>query len=218
MCRLRPLGDGQISVLILAGGQSRRMGQDKSWIDLDGATLVEHVALRLSPIAAEIIFGTNHPARYLELGRRLSVPVRIAPDRLLGAGPLAGLEAGLNAARSPLVLAVASDMPLVHLGLLRHMIAISGPYEAVIPRLASRDGTHLLPEPLHAVYRRSCGPTISRHLDAGARRLISFLPDLNVRYVDPDELTAHDPRLRSFANANTPDDLKTLRALIGASD
>jgi molybdopterin-guanine dinucleotide biosynthesis protein A len=60
------------------------------------------------------------------------------------------------------------------------------------------------PEPLHALYRKSCLPAIEAALNAGRRRAVSFLQDVNVCYLDEGVLRQVDPELRSFRNVNTP--------------
>jgi molybdopterin-guanine dinucleotide biosynthesis protein A len=85
----QPAGEA-LSVLILAGGRSRRMGQDKVWLELDGAPLIEHVVRRVLPLAAEILFSANAPERFAALARTLPVPGRG------GAGP-----GGFNNRRGP---------------------------------------------------------------------------------------------------------------------
>lgn len=193
-----------LTVLILAGGRSTRMGQDKAWLDLAGAPLIEHVARQLLPLAAEIIFSANDPAAFDELIARLPVPARVAIDEYPGAGPLAGLHAGLAAAENDLLLAVATDMPFIDRRLVEFMIQACGAADAAIPLITAPGSGAPQPEPLHALYRRSCLPAIEVALKAGRRRVISFLQDVNVCYLGEDALRQVDPELRSFRNVNTP--------------
>jgi molybdopterin-guanine dinucleotide biosynthesis protein A len=193
-----------ITLLVMAGGRSRRMGRDKAWLEIDGLPLVERVVQRLAGLAGEVLFSAREPEPYAALCNRLSLPAAVALDRYPDAGPLAGLEAGLAAAAHELVFSVATDMPFVNPSLVRHLLSLSDGYDAVVP--LTPHGDTLEPEPLHAVYRRTCLPDIRAQLDAGRRRVVSFLPEVRVRYVTPDEMTAFDPDLRSFANINTPEE------------
>jgi molybdopterin-guanine dinucleotide biosynthesis protein A len=192
-------------LLILAGGQSRRMGSDKAWLTLQGRPLVERVARRALPLCREIIFSTNQPEHFDALCRALPLPCRLVADAYQGTGPLAGLHAGLAAANSDLVLALATDMPFVNLALLRFMAGLAPGYDAVVPFVPQAEGPPE-PEPLHAFYRRTCLPAITAHLEAGHRRLVAFHDDVKVRRVVAEEITPYDPALRSFLNANNPDD------------
>lgn len=194
------------------------MGQDKAWLDLNGMPLVEHIARRVLPLADEIILSASDPAPFLPLITRLSVPARITADVFPAAGPLAGLHAGLRAAQHNLVFAVATDMPLIDRDLVRAMVALCGEADALIPRLRIPGMDEPQPEPLHALYRKTCLPAIETVLSRGRRSMISFLPDVTVRYLDEDELRAVDPELRSFRNVNTPEDWAAVKASLQGED
>ena len=200
----------KLSVLILAGGPSRRMGQDKAWLDFGGVPLVEHIARRVLPLTDELIFSTNAADRFCPLQRRWPVPTRLVADESLGMGPLAGIASGLRIASYDLVLVLAVDMPCVQVPLLFHMASLAADYQAVIPLVPNSRSTEPAPEPLHALYRRSCLPAITKHLKAGHRRVISFLPDVRTRWVLPKEITRFDPDFTSFRNLNTPEDWEVI--------
>jgi molybdenum cofactor guanylyltransferase len=203
-----------VTALILAGGRSSRMGRDKAWLDLNGMPLVEHVARRLLPLAEEVVFSANDPDAFGTLIDRLPVPGRVAVDAWPGAGPLAGLHAGLRAARNDLVLAVATDMPFVSAEVVRAMMAWGGSADAIIARLTVGDRGELSPEPLHALYRKACLPAIERALAAGRRRAVAFLDDVHVFYVDADRIKEIDPELLSFRNVNTAEEWEEVRAVL----
>lgn len=192
-----------ISVLVLAGGQSLRMGTNKALLKIDGReTLIARVVSNLRPLSDDLVVVTNTPEHYAGL------PVRFTGDQFPNAGPLAGLHAGLHAARHPWSLVVACDMPLVDHRLVRFMILLSEGHDVVVPR---RDGEL---EPLHALVNKACLPAIERRLQAGQRRVIAFYPDMRVRIVEPGEVAIFDPEGRSFFNANTPEDWQRLQPLL----
>ena len=193
-----------LSVLILAGGRSRRMGHNKVWLMFEGRPLIEHVALRVAPVASELIISADGPERFAELTQRLPLPAQLALDRFPKAGPLAGLHAGLAVAHNDLVLLVAADMPFINLRLIRHLARLAHDFDAAVPLIPVKHTETPLPEPLHAIYRRTtCLPAVEARLTAGQRRLISFLPDVRTRYVIPHDIAAIDPDFRSFTNLNT---------------
>ncbi len=209
----------KLAVLILAGGRSRRMGQDKLWLPLAGVPLVEWVVRRMLPLAGEILFSADASERFEALAAALSaggVPARVVPDIIPAAGPLAGLHAGLSAARYDLLLALAADMPFVNLALIAEMIGLAAGYDAVIPQTPHPATGEPAWEPLHALYRRSCLPDIAARLAAGERRVQCFLPDVRVRAVPMAEVARLDPAGLSFFNVNTPEDWQTAQTL--ASD
>jgi molybdopterin-guanine dinucleotide biosynthesis protein A len=197
-----------LSLLILAGGKSTRMGQDKAWLMLDGRPLVMRVIDRMLPLVDEVLVSTNQPDAFDVWLPGLPVPAHTVVDRYPGAGPLAGLHAGLLAACCDLVLTLATDMPFVAPALIRYLVDLApdADVDAVVPRVPSPDTGQIGLEPLHAIYRKSCLPTIEHCLETGQRRVVNLLDQVRVRVVTPDEIRPHDPRFRSFANVNTPQD------------
>ena len=192
-----------ISVVVLAGGASRRMGTNKALLNIDASeTLIRRVVNNLLPLSDDLIVVSNTPEAYANLG------VRQTADRYANSGPLAGLQAGLQAAAHEWALVVACDMPLVNHRLVRYMIVLSPGYDAVVPRLGQD------PEPLHALYSKACLPAIEAQLAAQRRRVIAFYPAVRVRYVEAREVAVFDPAGRSFFNANTPEDWQRLQRLL----
>jgi molybdopterin-guanine dinucleotide biosynthesis protein A len=148
-----------------------------------------------------LVLVTNTPEIYAWLG------LPMVPDALPGTGALGGLYSGLLAATMPYNFVVACDMPALQPALLLAMADQPRDCDVLIPRWQEPGESRPQLETLHAVYSRACLPAIRAHLDAGDLRLISFLPDVRVRYLDEPELRAVDPDLRSFRNLNTPDEL-----------
>jgi molybdopterin-guanine dinucleotide biosynthesis protein A len=205
-----------LSLLILAGGKSIRMGQDKAWLMLDGRPLVMRVIDRVLPLVDEVIISTNQADPFEAWLPNLTVPACTVADRYRGAGPLAGLQAGLLAARCDFVLALATDMPFVDPALIGYLarLAMGSDVDAVVPQVPSPVTMQIGLEPLHAIYRKSCLPAIDACLSAGLRRVVSFLERVRLRVVSPDEIRPHDPLFRSFANVNTPQDWSDVQQIV----
>ncbi len=205
------------SVVIVAGGKSRRLGQDKvllPWpVPLDAAPDADPGVLRGTLLGATLSRLANLSDDLIVAGRELPpAPLyRCVADNFPDAGPLGGIEAGLAEARYPRALALAADMPFLNLDLLRALVELAERegWDAVVPRV----GEEL--DPLHAVYSTGCLPAIRAALATGQRRMIAFLPAVRVRYVDASELRRYDPELRSLWNINTPEDLKQAAELGG---
>jgi molybdopterin-guanine dinucleotide biosynthesis protein A len=203
--------------IILAGGQSRRMGINKALIEFQDQTLIERAVNTLRSVCGEIVVVANDPERYTHLG------LTIVPDSVPDFGPLAGLHAGLSAMRSELGVVVAVDMPFLNPALIRAMIAAAEGWDAVIPALGEPDAESIRRSrakdldihPLHAVYRRTCMPLIQAAIDRGDRRLNAFFNDVKTRYFSADEMRPHDPDLRSLINVNDPDELAQAHRLVG---
>ncbi len=217
-------GDGaKVTLLILAGGSSRRMGTDKLLLPVPpvGVPLVRHVAERLLPLAGKVVVVANDPGIFAAvrgLGREQShrdgeemciqTAVNCLADDEPGKGPLGGLATGLRDAED-WALTVAGDMPLISAACCRYLIDLSGfECDAVVPVF---DGQA---QPLHAVYSRRCLPSVERALAGGMRRMDSFWKEVRVRTVEAEALQAIDPGLHTFTNINTPTEWEKARALL----
>ncbi|MGC9393458.1 MAG: molybdenum cofactor guanylyltransferase [Anaerolineae bacterium] len=186
-----------LSGVILAGGCSNRMGMDKRFLTIQGQPLVVWVVERLRALVDEVIVAALDPAVFD------GIAARVVTDVYPGQGVLAGLHAGLAAARSEWAVVVAGDMPLLNPALLRAMLRLAqdGEADIVVPQWQGNL------EPLHTLYRPSaCAPAAEAALQAGKRRIVAFYPDVRVHVMPQAEVVCWDPEGRSFFNVNTPED------------
>ena len=205
-----------LTLIVNAGGQSRRMGTSKALLPVPphATPLIAHVAARLALLRpARLLVVTNDAA--LPLTAQLPPGTLFAPDAYPDAGALGGIATGLQQAGG-WALVVACDLPLVSARLFAHLLDLAGEqdaagdrWDAIVPVVGGYE------EPLHALYHRRCLPAIEARLAAGQRRVISFMPDVRTRYVNEDELRRVDPALHSFFNANTPVEWEQALALLG---
>jgi molybdopterin-guanine dinucleotide biosynthesis protein A len=180
------------TALILAGGESRRMGQDKAGLVLFEQTLLQHVVAALQPLFADTIVSVRQPRDDCDLQHVIDDPAH--------AGPLAGLAAGLEQAKTPWVFAVACDMPFISAQLVEHLATFRENVDAVVPVV----GGH--PQPMAAFYSTHCLGTLREILAGSGRHSLRELLDrLQVRYVGESEIQATD--LRSFFDLDTPQDV-----------
>lgn len=177
--------------IVLAGGQSRRMGQDKRALVLDGSSLLARVVEQLRPHVGEVILGANDLPEGADLG------LRVVPDREPGQGPLMGLVSCLHASSTDRNLVAACDLPELPPALLRRMLDEALRHEAVVPRAA--DGRL---ETLLSVYRRRLLPDAEALLRTGERRIRPLFPARQVCY-----LTLSDLGIEQLPNLNTPGDV-----------
>lgn len=223
----------RVSAVILAGGQSRRMGRDKAFIEFEGAPLIARVIERVKPVCSEVIIVANDVDAYAHFG------VRVVGDAYPGKGSLGGTFSGLQVAREDYALAVACDMPFLNAALLRYLISLAPQFDVVIPRaqdpsgkaprfsrgdppaggrksrraeqpIAKESNLH----PTHAVYSKTCLPAMHARLLADDLRLIGFHDAVRVRVVETDEIDRFDPQHLSFFNANTPEDLSVAGRIV----
>jgi len=188
-----------LSLVIQAGGESRRMGTDKALLPFLGQPLILRPLSRLAGLASEVLVTSNQPESYRFLGL---TPI---PDWLPGCGALGGLYTALSAATYSYVAVVACDMPFASLEIFAiELVLLQETWaDAVIPR--SETGT----EPFHAVYRReTCLPYIQSALEAGKRRVDAWFSEVSIRYLEREEMLAYDPDQLAFLNINTPEELQ----------
>jgi molybdopterin-guanine dinucleotide biosynthesis protein A len=186
----------------VAGGHSRRMGEDKASLAWGGSTLLDHALDRLRAVCAHVrILSGPHP-RYMDRG----VPVLM--DERQECGPLAGLETALaSLGGGEIAVLLAVDLPLVPAALLERLVALADGVDAVVPR------TDRGLEPLAAVYTSGCLPALRDQLAAGERQMTSFHPCCAVRFVTADELREWGDPAETFLNVNTPRDYERVRML-----
>jgi molybdopterin-guanine dinucleotide biosynthesis protein A len=196
-----------VSAIVLAGGQSKRLGRDKALLEVEGQPLLARTVLRLAALSDDLLIVAGDPGRY----KPLALPARLVSDERPGTGSLMGIYSGLHAARHPYALVVACDMPFLNLALLRYMLPLADGYDVVIPRLGG------LYEPLHAIYSKSCLAHMSRLLEGGRRQIIAFFDQVQVRYVDEGEIDRFDPQHLSFVNVNTLDDWERMQESLSGS-
>ena len=186
------------TLLVLAGGESRRMGRPKPWIEVGDTVLLRYVVERLAPAFSEVVVSFGEPEQMQQL-----VPYRVVFDRKRDAGPLAGLEAGLIAARHDILFAVACDMPYVTQATAQLAVAAAGNCDAAIAR---HDG---LFEPVCGAYRKTSLPAIVSALDAGNYTAHEVALSLDVTWLE-----GLDPA--EFESLNTPADLERFHIAFSA--
>ncbi|NJN44659.1 MAG: molybdenum cofactor guanylyltransferase [Anaerolineae bacterium] len=178
------------------------MGRDKGLVSFRGLTLIEFILQQIAGLGSETLIITNNPEEYRFLG------LPLFSDVIPNWGALGGLYSAIYHANNEACLVLACDMPFVNRSLLDHLITLVPAYDAVIPRLNSKgEATPGFAEPFRAIYRKSCLEPIKAAIDSGQRRVISFFDQVNIRFVEREEIELFDPTCLSFFNVNTPEDL-----------
>ena len=193
------------SVVIQAGGQSTRMGQDKGLLQFGNYKMVEYILHQVSGMGEKNFIVSNQPDKYLEYG--LPVYSDIYPN----IGALGGFHTIFSFLEREYAVVLACDMPFINLDLLIHLLSLSRDYDIVVPRL----NHNKFVKPFRGVYSKRCLPAVEKAFGEGHRRVISFFDDVSVRYVEKDEIHIYDPDERSFINVNTPEDLQQAIRMAG---
>ena len=196
--------ESDVTGVLLAGGKSRRMGEDKRYLVVGEHTLLERGLAVLRSIFQEVVvvIAQDSPA--------LDVDARIVRDLVPDCGSLGGLYTGLTQATTPYIFVVACDMPFLDQAVISQFTSRRTSIDIVMAKLAGR--LH----PMHALYSKRCLPVIEQMVLARQLRIqeIVSCEFLRVQYVTEADLVGIDPSGRSFQNVNTPEDLEVARSLL----
>jgi molybdopterin-guanine dinucleotide biosynthesis protein A len=193
-----------VAAFVLTGGKSRRMGQEKSALLLNGRTLLDR-AIEIASAASQDVrllgnqhFGTNHV---------------VIPDRFPGCGPLAGIDAALAAIHAELHFILSIDTPFVPTSFVRYLVERAQGNQALVtyPRLSSGY------QPLCAVYRKEFGPLAEAALRTGQYKIDPLFARVVTCTIDDEELRKLGFNDEIFDNLNTPEDWERARQKLNTS-
>jgi molybdopterin-guanine dinucleotide biosynthesis protein A len=194
-----------VEAFILVGGQSSRMGSDKSQLKFAGQTSVELIANALRGLASDVRLVGGNSA--------VSQELQTVPDVHERWGALGGIHAALTASRTEWALIVACDLPLVTKDLFSKLTSVAevDSFDAVVP--VQNDGRV---QPLCGVYRRArCLAESELLISAGEHMPRSLLNRVRTRRVAFAELSHLEGAEYFFFNVNTPIDYERAQQLIG---
>ncbi|MDD5301064.1 MAG: molybdenum cofactor guanylyltransferase [Gallionella sp.] len=182
------------TAIVMAGGDSSRMGRDKANVTLGEKTLLQTVSATMQQLFPQVVISVRQPRTGIDLPQ--------VCDELPNGGPLAGLVASLGKITTPWAFMVACDMPFVVPEVIELLAGYRLQHQAVVPVV------HGHPQPLAAFYAASCLAPLRASLAAQQKGLRDVIKQLDVRYVDEAEMLKADPHLRSFFDLDTPQDVE----------
>lgn len=201
------------SCIILCGGRSQRMGQDKGLMTLDGDPLIISSLKIVEKLSDEIIMVLRDK-KQLELYQKcvndfkskINNPnpnIKLVMDIEIDQGPLLGLYTGLSQIKSEGALVLPCDSPFISPYFVNKMFELKEANKTCVLVPMWPDGST---EPLHSYYCKESIPVIKKQLENGYRHVKSLLDKTDVAFIDVGIL---DPEKRSFINLNRPEDLST---------
>ncbi len=201
----------QRSAVILAGGFSRRFGSDKGSVLLAGKPLIYHVLERVSNIVDEIVVVVSSKDQKEKLEIILEEKAILVIDKTKSQSPLVGAMTGFETAKGEVSLLLPCDTPLVSTPIVQFLLDMCTGRSAAIPRWPSG-----YIEPLQAAYHTKSALTAAKTaLEQGNMNMRSMIDNLRrVRYVSTMVLEQIEPKLLTFFNINTPQDLKKAESLL----
>jgi molybdopterin-guanine dinucleotide biosynthesis protein A len=194
----------EVTGVLLAGGKSRRMGEDKRHLVVGEQTLLERGLAVLQSTFREVlvVIAQDSPP--------LGVDARVVRDLVPDCGSLGGLYTGLMQATTPYIFVVACDMPFLNQPVIAQFTSRTAIADIVMAKLDGR--LH----PMHALYSKRCVPALEEMIRARQLKIQEIVSELSlrVRYVTEADLLTIDPSGRSFYNVNTMADLEAARSLL----
>lgn len=188
-----------IEGFILVGGESRRMGTDKSRLMLDGESFVERIARELSALTPSVSIVGNNTA---EIQTNLPINLARLPDVYPRWGALGGLHAAISACRADWALVVACDFPFVTRDLFLRLAGLREDFEAVAPIQSD-----MIAQPLCTLYRvQACLGRAEHWIKSGERKPVALLQSVRTRWVPFSELEDLTGSAHFFDNINTPEE------------
>jgi molybdopterin-guanine dinucleotide biosynthesis protein A len=193
-----------VTGILLAGGKSRRMGEDKRHLVVGEQTLLERGLAVVRSIFQEVLVVIAQDSD------PLAVDARVVRDLVPDCGSLGGLYTGLMQATTPHIFVVACDMPFLDQAVIAQITRRRHNADIVMAKLEGR--LH----PIHAMYGKQCVPVLEQMILARQLKIQEIVskPSLRVRYITEADLLTIDPSWRSFYNVNTLADLEAARSLL----
>jgi len=201
----------QKSAVILAGGFSIRFGRDKGLVVLAGKSLVLHVIDRVSKVVDEVLVVVSSKDQKNKFEPILAEKANLVIDKDESQSPLVGAITGFESAKGEYSLLLPCDTPLISIQIVQFLLDMCANRRAAIPRWPSG-----YIEPLQAVYHTKSALTAAKTaLRQGNMNMQSLIDNLRgVRYVSTMVLEQMEPKLLTFFNVNTPQDLKKADSLL----
>lgn len=183
--------------VILSGGLNTRMGgKSKAFLSVGGKQILDRLYRTMKGLFAEVMVVTNAPLEYL------SWDVMIVTDLIPVRSSLTGIHAALFHSPTQHIFVTACDMPFLKKELVAALLEeLEAKWDVIIPV------TNKGPQPLCAIYSKRCIKPIERQLRMHDPKIIHFFSTVRVKEVPEKKMLTVDPKLRSFLNINTPQDL-----------
>ena len=180
------------TAIILAGGKSRRMGQNKSLMKYNDVPMIEYIYNQLDGKFNEILIGANNAELYDYLN------LKVVKDKKENCGPLMGILSCIEKSKNDLNFITACDIPEINMEFVEKMLLEIEGYDIIMP-VTGVDRY----EPLFAVYRKSVIKPAEKILNCGKSRIIELFKYLNVKFIEL-------PENNWYFNINTLEDYQTI--------
>nr|WP_242462912.1 molybdenum cofactor guanylyltransferase [Persephonella atlantica] len=197
-----------IDSIILAGGESKRMGRDKAFLPLCGKPFIQIVAEKLSNYSHRLIISTNKDeSLYTEYLKDIDAQIIFVKDKNPYSGPLNGIVSCLDVLSADLVFISTCDTPLLEEKLIPFFTDSIDSFQAVIPEVKGKL------QFLNTLYEKSAINAAENLYKKGVRSLHRWVESINALKIDQKEVEEIDPNLYSYWSINTPEDYQRIKKL-----
>lgn len=192
----KPFTTHDLDALVLAGGESKRLGSPKALLPLGNASLIETVLARLQPLFRRVLVVVKEKEGFAELD------AEVLTDARLERGPLVGITQGLEASDAPWCFVAGCDMPFLDPQVIQRMAERLDGCDILAPYMEDRFQT------LHAFYSQACLPFARTLLEEGNTSPRALFSLCKVRTIEAADLLDIDPDLLSFRDLDTVEEYR----------
>lgn len=193
-----------LAILVLAGGGSERFGGEKPFFEIGGKPMIQHVVEKISGLSEEIVISCRSGEQRL---MAMFPDAKVVVDNHDKKGALTGLVSALPWVKAGCVALVTCDCPKINPEIIRQLFEVAKAHDGAVPRWPNG-----YVEPLQAVYKtEKLRGAVDNLWRGGEMRLAEVLNELpDIAYVSTEELKKIDPKLESFLNVNSPEDVELI--------
>lgn len=201
---------GDLGVIILAGGTGRRMGPNKPLLEIGGRSMLGRAVATALTVSTDVVVVAGSSEQGMAYKTEISEQVVLVHDKIQGRGPLIGLYSGLECLASRYVAVLPCDSPFVRKEVILYLYETASGADAAVP--AWPDGKI---EPLHSVFNVDSAKSAAvETMKAEMDTIREMIQQMNiVRFVPIESIKPLDPRLLTFFNVNTVEDLNKAREI-----
>ena len=202
-------GENIQSCIILCGGQSRRMGQDKGSMIIHNQPMIKHILNTLNHQIDEAIIVLNDDERIRKYNefinkKNYTYKITLTQDKIKNKGPLSGILTGLENINSQYALTIPCDSPYITKKYINTIYnEIENQYQAIVP-YHDKNNKLQTSEPLHSIYNKNITPTIEKQIQNNTLHIKGLIEQIKTKYIQIDNKKIEK---KEFKNLNRPEDI-----------
>jgi molybdopterin-guanine dinucleotide biosynthesis protein A len=191
----------RITTVVLAGGQSKRMGKDKAFLEWNGKSFLRHILEQVDTFSNQIIISGNKEKNlYLKEAEHIKNEPVVVKDIAPYSGPLNGIASCCEFIKNETVFIATCDTPVIKENVVYFFLENIGVSQGVVPIINGKF------QPLNTIYKKEAIKKAKVLYEKGVKSLFRWIKEINVKYIDESQLKNYDPKLLMFKSINTPSD------------